>query len=195
MKKLIITDVDGVLLDWSSEFDRWMLGLGHVRPDGSPTSYALSDHWNLPEWVINHLVKEFNESSYTAFIKPYGEAGHYVKRLADRGFRFATVTSFGGNSASRALRRFNLENIFGDVFDEHNIIELHGDKTPILKKWEGTEYWWLEDNINNAKKGLDLGLRPILMRHDHNLEYQDDDMLVANNWLEIYRIITGEKEE
>lgn len=195
MSKLILTDVDGVLLNWEDAFTRWMEQKGHVKPNVPHTSYSLAKGWGMPEWVINHLVVEFNESSYVAFIKPYGEAGHYVKRLADKGHRFVTCTSFGGNEASRALRKFNLEFIFGDVFDEHNIIELHGDKTPVLSRFGGSELWWIEDNLNNAKKGLDLGLRPILMRASHNASYEsDDDILVANDWREVYTIITGEKE-
>ena len=194
--KLIITDVDGVLLDWEGDFNRWMVSKGHTLPANynANRSYNLAKLWNMPEWVINHLVTEFNSSSQVGFIKPWGEAGHYVKRLADKGFRFATCTSFGGTTASRALRKYNLESVFGDVFVEHNIIELHGDKTPTLSKWKGTELWWLEDNLNNARKGLELGLRPILVRHSHNADYDGDAMLLANTWREIYTIITGEEE-
>lgn len=192
--KLILTDVDGVLLNWEAAFDNWMIKNGHVKPTTREASYSLAKVWNMPEWVIDHLVREFNASSYTGFIKPWGEAGHYVKRLADKGYKFVTCTSFGGNDASRALRKYNLESVFGDVFVEHNIIELHGDKSPVLSRWRGSELWWLEDNLNNARKGLELGLRPILVRHHHNAEYEGDDMLVAHNWREIYTIITGEKE-
>jgi len=194
MDKVIITDVDGVLLDWEAGFYRWMEQKGHTRPNVESHQYCLAQSWRMPDWVIRHLVEEFNASSNTAFLKPYGEAGHYMKRLAERGYRFITCTSFGGTESSRALRRFNLENVFGDVFDEHNIIELHGDKTPVLSRWRGSERWWLEDNINNARKGLDVGLRPILMRQPHNAEYDGEDMLVANGWREVYKIITGEQE-
>lgn len=195
MNKLILVDVDGVLLNWEDAFSNWMETMGHPRPPaGKQRCYSLAKYWNLPDWVMDHLVKEFNCSSYTAFIKPWGESGHYVKRLADKGYRFATCTSFGGNTASRALRVFNLEHTFGDVFDEHNIIELGGNKTEILKKWEGSECWWIEDNINNAMKGLELGLRPILISHPYNEDYQGDELLVATGWKDVFTIITGERE-
>lgn len=195
MNKLILTDVDGVLLNWDEAFTKWMEAKGHVRPVGKKQHcYSLAKFWNVPEWVVTHLVEEFNQSSNTAFIKPFGEAGHYVKRLADKGFRFAACTSFGGNETSRALRRFNLRDVFGDVFREIEILPLGSDKRQWLKNFEGTECWWIEDHINNAKAGLELGLRPILVRHPYNEEYQDDDMLVAHNWREVYTIITGEKD-
>jgi len=139
-------------------------------------------------------VTEFNSSAHAAFLRPYGEAGHYMKRLTDKGYRFITCTSFGGTPASQALRRYNLESLFGQVFDEHNIIDLCGDKTPVLSRWKGSQLWWIEDSLHNAEKGLALGLRPILMRHPHNADYQDGDILVANNWREVFTIITGEKE-
>jgi phosphoglycolate phosphatase-like HAD superfamily hydrolase len=194
MKKLILTDVDGVLLDWEEGFRIWMEHeYGYTRC-GDLTAYRLADHYELPEPVIWDRVVEFNSSAHAAFLRPHGEAGHYIKRLADKGFRFVTCTSFGGTTASQALRRYNLESLFGDVFEEHNIIELCGNKREVLARWEGEQLWWIEDNLHNAKIGLELGLRPILMEHTHNADADEDFILKARGWREVYTIITGEEE-
>ncbi len=192
MKNVILTDVDGVLLNWEGAFQTWLANLGYIKPADAPTdSYSLAKCNKLPEWLIEDLVKEFNGSSHCAFLKPYEEAQQYVRQLADRGYKFVTCTAFGGCDQSRRRRVFNLENVFGEeIFAGHQVIELKGDKRPFLRQYAGTGAFWLEDNINNAQAGYDLGLNAVLVRHPHNVAYSDrGEIRVANGWKDIFNLI------
>lgn len=195
MNKVILTDVDGVLLDWEEHFRVWMSHeYGYDRSENLG-AYRLAEHYGLPEDTIWDRVEEFNYSTHAGFMRPHEEAVKYVRLLADKGYRFITVTSFGGSPESRALRVSNLQYLFGDVFDGHNIIELCGDKRKTLTQFKNSASWWIEDNLHNAEVGLELGLRPILMRHTHNSEASADlGIRRADGWSQVYTIITGEKE-
>ena len=59
--KLILTDCDGVLLDWEYAFNIWMTEKGYTLLE--PLSYNISKRYNIPKDKANSLVKFFNESA------------------------------------------------------------------------------------------------------------------------------------
>lgn len=189
--KIILTDVDGVLLNWSDAFKGWMASKGFT-PDMSKTCYSLSKRYAIPDPEMRVLVKQFNASAAVGFLHPYADSVHYVRRLAEKGYRFITITSFGGDIYSEALRRQNLKQHFGDVFLEHNFLELNVPKDDQLVRFNGTDFWWIEDKTENAVAGLKYGLRSVLLQQSHNSEYDGDDVLVVKKWKDIYTYVTGE---
>ena len=44
----------------------------------------------------------------------------------------------------------------------------------------------------NAEAGYQLGLRPLLLEHGHNMHYYHADIALVKNWREIYQVITGQ---
>jgi FMN phosphatase YigB (HAD superfamily) len=195
MNKIILTDVDGVLLNWHEPFQRWVNeehGLvGGTDPEHRV--YSLATRYGIDEERMHQLVLEFNRSAAVGFLPPYADSLHYVKRLAEKGWKFITITSMGGNRYSEQLRIMNLERVFGHVFIDHNFIDLNVPKDDILRLFAGTEHWWIEDKPCNAEAGIALGLRSILLRHDHTEEYENNELLIVDRWKHIYAIITGEE--
>ena len=59
MKK-IITDVDGVLLDWNVKFNEWMEDEGFAIANAD--SYAVHRRYDINREQADGLVKDFNES-------------------------------------------------------------------------------------------------------------------------------------
>ena len=192
MSKTILTDVDGVLLNWHGLFAQWMSERGYVQ-DPAVKSYDLGERYRMPKEWIQAEAARFNTSAAVGFCAAERDSAHYVERLGNRGYKFVAITAMGGDKYSRELRIRNLRDIFGDVFLDFIFTDLNASKDAILKQYEGGEHWWIEDKLSNAEAGLQFGLRPILIRHDHNAHCDSDDILCVDNWKQIFAIITGEE--
>ena len=189
--KVIITDADGVLVDWFHSFSRWMTKRGYRIME--PDAYQIDKVYGIIRDQGKRLVREFNESADIAFLTPHLDAIKYVKKLhEEHGYVFHVVTSQSDNINAQNLRIQNLKNLFGEtVFEEITILDTGADKDEALLKYKDTGCWWVEDKPENAEVGVELGLEGILMEHNHNKDYLHADIKTAKNWKEVYDIITG----
>ncbi len=189
--KVIITDADGVLVDWFHSFSRWMTKRNYAIME--PDEYQIDKVYGLIRSAGKQLVREFNESADIAFLTPHLDAIKYVKKLhEEHGYVFHVVTSQTDNINAQNLRIQNLKNLFGDtVFEEITILDTGADKDEALLKYKDTGCWWVEDKPENAELGVLLGLEGILMEHNHNKDYLHADIKTAKNWKEVYEIVTG----
>lgn len=136
------------------------------------------------------FTRIFNESSAIGFLDPIPQAQYWLRRLNWKmGFRFHVITSQSLDQDAQRLRRDNLERVFGDIFDRVLCLDTGSDKDEALAEYVGTGCWWVEDKPENALAGLGQGLRPILLEHDHNRDFDHPDVHRARNWQEIYQII------
>lgn len=190
--KYILTDVDGVLLDWENKFHEWMADKGHAVHEDKH-SYWLEDVYDIPPGKIMPLVREFNESSHIAFLEPFRDSVHYVKMLNQLwGYKFIAVTALSTDPDAIRLREYNLKTVFGtNIFAELHSIDTAACKRHILTqlkpKYSGC--WWIEDRDDNADVGADLGYNSILMMHPHNMNY-DGPAHRVQSWADIYSLIT-----
>lgn len=185
--KLILTDCDGVLLDWEWLFSKFIRDKGYVKYE-----YDAMNRYNCFEEEERYkLVCEFNNSSYIRFLPPMKDAVHYVKRLHKKhGYIFGVITSLSSNPYTRRLREENLKEHFGDIFDFVWSIETMADKSPYLSQFKDSQCWWIEDKIENAELGLKFGLSPILIRHpSYTKNYQSKTVNVVDSWKDIYNLI------
>ena len=187
-QQIILTDVDGVLLDWATPFYDWMREKGYqAHYEGAPKHWDLSDLYQIDEEHTARLCKEFNESPALSSLKPFRHAADYVQALSHEGYRFVAVTSYGTNSDALCRRFENLTNVFGDVFDDVISLPLGSSKVPALTKLSAMYpgAFWIEDHKQNVDDGIKLGLRGILVNHEHNADYIGDAIRVGD-WSEIY---------
>ena len=185
MKK-IITDCDGVLLDWAFAFDVWMREQGYFRLPNTDHFFNQSQRYGIDEQEALSKVHEFNQTGALGYIPAFKDSVEYVTRLAREGWRFDVVTMIGKDKYAHRLRKINLQHLFGDVFDE---IYCAGDfrkpKKEILQsKYSGTNYMWIEDRIDYAKDGQEVGLKTYLMDWPYNREGWTGPRV--KNWKEIY---------
>ena len=170
MKK-IITDCDGVLLDWAFAFDVWMREQGYFRLPNTDHFFNQSQRYGIDEQEALTKVHEFNQTGALGYIPAFKDSVEYVTRLAREGWRFDVVTMIGKDKYAHRLRKINLQHLFGDVFDD---IYCAGDftkpKKEILQKYSGTNYMWIEDRIDYAKDGQEVGLKTYLMDWPYNRE-------------------------
>ena len=192
MKKdrIILTDVDGVLLDWEFAFHTWMEEHGHTAQDGHKLVYSVAKRFGISRANSKKLTEFFNESASIGFLPPLRDSMYYVKKLhQEHGYMFHAITSLSKNPHAVKLREQNLAKLFGSsAFERVTCLDTGADKDDALKKYKSTNCIWIEDKIANAEVGLKLGLRSIIMEHGHNMHYEGEAPLVKN-WKEIYNLI------
>jgi hypothetical protein len=191
-KKLILTDADGVLVNWLSGFEKFMSERGYPREPNSEHEYLIPKrHKNVPEEVVHSLLREFADSEHIAHLDAYADSVKYVKLLSEQGFRFVVITALSDSPMATLNRMRNLHTHFGNVFDDIQCIRMGAMKTEFLRPWEGSGYFWIEDHPKQAQTGHDLGLKPILIDYPHNAEHEVVFPRVSNHapWEEIYEII------
>lgn len=189
--KVILTDCDGVLLDWEFHFYRWL-----ERTEGL---HRLSDDYNVAKAVGvaqktgSKYVNLFNRSEEMKRLSPLRDAVKYVRKLhEEHGYIFHVITSQTNCKLAQEYRKENLRNVFGDVFEGFTILNTGQDKDEVLvNDWGGSECWWIEDKAANIKMGNDASLNSILIDHAWN---RDNEYVCARarTWKDVYRIIEGD---
>ena len=188
-EKVILTDCDGVLLDWVYAFDCWMETHGYKKQDDM--CYDVSQAYGIEKAVGKQLVRTFNESAAIGFLPPLRDAVYYIKQLHEKhGFVFHCITSLSHDRFAQNLRVKNLEKLFGEqMFEEYVFLDCGADKDEALAKYEGSECYWIEDKVENAQVGKEVGLQSLLIAHESNAGVTDIPRF--SKWKEVYNHITG----
>lgn len=191
MNKLILTDADGVLVNWEAAFRDWMVSQGH-RVKYSD-SYKLHHHFHdLPDQEIDRYVEDFCASEAIADLDPYLDAQDYVEKLYQKhGYRFRVITSIGTDPETQARRNQNLSELFGDAIESVICLEAGSAKDLILEPYRGSGLFWIEDKYENFLTGVKLGLTSILITQEYNKHQNTHRGYRAHTWQDIYRIITA----
>ena len=188
MKKTILIDCDGVVLNWEYAFDIFMEEFGFKRVEGSQFIYDISQRYGVEKAQGKKLIKQFNESAAIGYLPPLRDAVHYVTKLADEGWDFHAITSLSTNKYAQKLRKRNLEKLFGeDTFSVVTCIATGAEKDDALSKYAGSGYYWVEDKPENCLAGSKQGLKPLLVEHGFNMNCKDFPLV--KNWEEIYKIL------
>ena len=191
--KLILTDSDGVLLDWEWGFSVWMQERGYTLTADNKKSYYLHHHYNeLEEKDSKKMIKIFNESAAIGFLPALRDAAYYVKRLhEEHGYEFRVITSLSLDSNAGRLREMNLHKIFGNAIESIICLDTGADKDAALEPYRNSGMWWIEDKPENADVGYAMGLKSILIEHGHNMHHRCT-YPVVKNWKEIYHMVIGQ---
>jgi uncharacterized HAD superfamily protein len=169
MDKIILTDCDGVLVEWHNRFHE---------------DFPKTDEGQHPMDIFT-----FNQSITFGNLYPYKDSVEGIKKLKEDSFKFFAITSSGTSLITKAHRRNNLDNLFGvNSIDQLLVCELHSDKGPLLEKFKDTGFLWIEDSPKNAMRGKELGLTPLLMNTPNNIDKDDMGIQRVDTWEEIIRI-------
>ena len=189
---VILTDCDGVLLNWEYAFDVWMQRKGYNKIENARFRYGIDQRYGIDKKRKEDLIQTFNESAMIGFLPPLRDAIEYVQKLhREHGYVFHVITSLSLDPSATQLRTQNLQKLFGEtVFEKFVYLDTGADKNEELSKYAGKNYWWVEDKIENAEIGHSFGLRPILMEHAHNMNYKNFPR--AKDWKEIYKTVTAQ---
>ena len=189
--RIILTDVDGVLLEWENHFSNWMLTKGYQQKLGKEKLYSMDRRYGITKKKKEELIKEFNNSAWMSTQTPLPESQTWVKLLHAEGWTFIPITSQTTDIPAQELRKRRLQELFGGtVFENFFILDTGADKDSALAEFHGTGLWWVEDKPENAEAGLRYGLRPLLYNHSYNQDYQNQEITRVNNWKHIRSVIS-----
>jgi FMN phosphatase YigB (HAD superfamily) len=90
--KVILTDADGVCLDWEYSFGYWMQRHGYtVKVEDV---YEMDIKYDMPKPEMKRLIRMFNESAWIRKLPPLRDAIKYMKKLhEEEGYIFHCITS------------------------------------------------------------------------------------------------------
>ena len=178
-KRVILVDYDGVMTDFTQSFDLAMHDFGYevVRDD----YYSLLDRYDTNEDTIMDVLKWYVHSDEMRHLPPLYDSMKYVRDLRERGYLFHCITSVPQEQYDN--RMSNAVDLYGPgVFQRLHCVGLVHDKSSFLAKYAGTGCVWIEDKPENAVMGLDYGLRPVIMDHQYNRNFDHPHVYRAKNW-------------
>ena len=203
--RIILTDVDGVLLEWEHHFTKWMLqrtlfderGARYhpfrLLPDKQNT-YEMAERFGITKTEVRKQIREFNRSAWMGTQRPMLESQTWVKLIAAEGWTFIPITSQTSDKPAQELRKRRLGELFGDhIFTNYHILGTGADKDSALAEFHGTGLYWVEDKPANALAGLNYGLKPILIDHPYNRDFNHPEIIRVSKWKEIHSLLHGKK--
>jgi len=203
--RIILTDVDGVLLEWEHHFTKWMLQRTLFDEKGAryhpyrllpnkENTYEMAERFGLTVTEIRKEIREFNRSAWMGTQRPMLESQTWIKLMAAEGWTFIPITSQTSDIPAQELRKRRLGELFGDhVFTNYHILGTGADKDSALAEFHNTGLYWVEDKPDNAVLGLKYGLKPILIDHPYNQDFDHPEIIRVSNWQDIHKIVSGRK--
>ena len=88
--KIILTDCDGVCLDWEFGFHTWMDTHKHKLIDKN--FYSVAKQYNMHQDDVKYLVEQFNSSASIGFLPPLRDAQYYIKLMSEKPVSYTHLT-------------------------------------------------------------------------------------------------------
>lgn len=190
MNKIILVDVDGVLLNWREAFMRFMQNRGFPTRSEFETEYLLSEYYVMSDDEFHEQVEIFNGGRWEfGTLKPELGAVEGIAALSELGYRFIAISACTSGKQTFVLRRANLYNIFGDVFNEVHCLDLKNGKKSHLASHEPT--FWIEDKMVCALEGVDAGHTCILIDKIWNKNQHNDQIEKCQDWVAVVAYINS----
>jgi len=199
--RIILTDVDGVLLEWEHHFTKWMLQRTYFDKKGSrfhpyrlledkENTYEMADRFGVTIPEVRKEIREFNRSAWMGTQRPMPGSQTWVKLLHAEGWTFIPISSQTSDKPAQELRKRRLEELFGkQVFSNYHILGTGADKDSALAEFHNTGLYWVEDKPKNALAGLNYGLKVLLYDHPYNQDFNHPEITRVNNWKQIHEML------
>ena len=193
MNKLILVDVDGVVLQWGWAFGAYIKDEGLVPDDHLVRpAYKVETILNITRDEATILIAKFHRSEHFKLLEPYKDAAVYVKRLFDEGYKFIAISAAlqGGDTEEDVLiyenRLTNLNWAYPGIFDALHLVPMRASKEEYLSQYANA--FWVEDTLSNAITGVECGHKSIFINRadDPRRQGTHPDVINVSGWDEIY---------
>lgn len=185
--KNIVTDCDGVVLDWHLGFYHWMRAKGETVLTPYPNLYAMTDaHPGKTKEQVFAEIPVFNTTPDFAKLT-YCEGaldGILALKALFPEARIIVLTAVGEAEETKTHRR---ENLKGLPIDELILVPLHLSKRAWLEQIEGPAMF-IEDHPGHAGVGAEIGMTSILIDRPWNRDPAPAGVIRAMGWPDIVEI-------
>lgn len=185
----MLTDVDGVLLNWIDAFENNMKKQGYESNPifSGDMGIPIEKMFNIPRSEAIQKIYEFNRSEHMYNLDVMPGAVEAIKKIYTKYNRIHIITACG--EEAKNARIYNLRNKFGDIFEAIHFVEIEKSKKKILLNYQNYKSYFIEDNYKHALDAKELGLRPIILKN--NKVY--DDMPSYRTWSGILNYLEIDK--
>lgn len=135
-RKVIVTDVDGILVKWQSGLPYF--AQKYQLPISNILSLLVNDSFMAPEDIFMcerdfavKLMMKYNNSDFIRYLAPYSDAIYTVNKLK-KDFDFVAVTALGNSVDAHLNRQFNLNSLFPGAFKEVLVCDHNESKDELL---------------------------------------------------------------
>lgn len=165
MQTNLLTDVDGVLLDWATAFRKWAAEQLGPLPPSDVTDPNYAHQWIGMSFEEGHqFIQRFQHSEHLRDIPAYQDALEQLPALQRAGYRIIAISGCGTNPTTVDNRWHNLRTVFGDIFSDFiPLFYLQTKKDALARYARGV---WVEDAPYHALSGHELGHRTFFMHRN-----------------------------
>lgn len=191
--KLILTDVDDVVLDWRKAMSSYIVSCVDLHERDIPEEFLdftkLVDDEALAAARMPERARiaEFNASPSFSALHAHSDAALVLPALHRLGCRIIAITAAGEGARLTERRWRNLEAVFGPIFEDVVCVGLHGSKRRELARHAPAI--WVDDSYNNARDGADMGHTSFHFADRRKSPGTDSRVRPVTNWAEIARLI------
>ena len=190
MDKIILTDIDGVVFDWHTAFVRWMELQGYSSTGVIHHDAEIHNEFGISLQEATVKREEFNASMACSVLEPMRQSQTWIKKLHEEGYHFVAVTSLSDKPIAQYYRYLNIEDYFDtDVFVDVRCVPSGAPKREALIDFEDSGFVYIDDRISNLEDALQIGLKPVMMKHAYNIHYTNKRVHQAANWQDIYKYV------
>lgn len=190
-EKIILTDIDGVVLDFTQGFYSFLEDTQNiVIPHEQRANFAIYKQLGWTREQDQHVMTDYAHSDYFKKIPAKECARDVLQDMRKDGWRFIAITACLTGLERQCYkttyqnRLDNLEAHFGNVFEDLHLSTWDGGKGEHLGRYDPA--YWVDDRPHHALEGQKFGHQSFIM---HTLDFDEKDntakLPVVHSWHEI----------
>lgn len=194
-KKILITDVDFVLLDWvvglKPFLDEKGIDSEHLDQYRGSTYYpSLSElFFNDNEDQNVKLMKEFNNSSWIEHLPIFQDDSRRHLEKISKKVDIVAVTCLGDGKEQKLMRTNNLIQHYKDAIKDVICIPVRTSKAPTFANLKNNNdiLFYIDDRENHLAEAKSCGIDTLLFKR--NEDHAPTESKVVNCWSEIEKLV------
>lgn len=188
-KPVLLTDVDGVLLDWVKIFGQFAQSKGFTLFMEHPQTWGMNEWFGADANAIRSLISEMNSSEIFAKLPPFTDALKVLPELA-RTHDLVAITCCSNDTKTIQRRKENLK-VLDVKFKEVHCLNFTDSKKELLAAYPKT--LWVEDRFEGAKSGVETGHDAFLINRSYNQDEHHEEIIKVDSWHQIQKYLQGKK--
>lgn len=182
-EKVIISDIDGVAIDWLQGFINYMESTHKIFAlHDKPSQFGMNDIFPgvAKPW---EFILDYQHSEFYLNLDAYEDAQKSFKALHNNGFKIILLSSCGDSDFITKARTENIEDKFGDCIEELIMLPYASSKTEALLKLPQGAF--IEDQMKVAIEGVQTGKTTFIRNMPYNVNDHHDQVTRINSFLEL----------
>lgn len=170
-KPVILTDIDGVVLEWLANLPHYIADIG--RDPSVALSLIHTDNWAHPEDLFGtetreeamQYMDEYGRSILMACLPAYDKTAIPAINRLKKDFDFIGITAIGTDFETFKHRSANLHALFPNAFKELHCLPFGGDKSDYIAKYKHIHgdniFCYVDDWDKHVEEAESVGVRGI----------------------------------